>query len=244
MSNPIFRARAISHVSAAITESESAALLDQSALCGRVREIALNNLIKPFLPSAFEVGTGKIADSRGFQSRETDLVIYSKAVLPPVLYSERDGVFPVEASFYAIEVKPRVTSDELDDAIAKARELRKLTYTMGEYDAAGKPSPHTFLPIIPALFGFCSDLAPGGKSDLERYFERDSEAASSPCIAVICIAGRGYWWFEAVDKHWRFHSPTPEWDEVIDFMSGVINTLPDSLVARRRPRLGLYLMAR
>ncbi len=102
MANPIFRQRAIDLVRGAIREAQSASLLDHSGLVGRVREIVVNNLVKPFLPSAFDVGTGKIADSKGFQSRETDLVIYSKAVLPPVLYSERDGVFPAEASFYAI----------------------------------------------------------------------------------------------------------------------------------------------
>ena len=244
MPNSIFRQRAINIVSAAVKESDSASLLDHSALRGRVREIVVDRLMQPFLPSAFEVGTGKIADSKGFRSRETDLVIYSKAVLPPVLYSGRDGVFPAEASFYAIEVKSTVTSQEVDDAIEKARELGKLTYTSGEYDDAGRSTPHPFLPIIPALFGFSSDLAEGGKSDLDRYLERDSGGGSSPSITVICIVGRGYWWFKAAERRWAFHPPTPEGDEVVDFVSGVINTLPNSLAARRRPRLGLYLMTR
>ena len=242
MANPIFRQRAIDLVSGAIREAQSASLLDHSGLVGRVREIVVNNLVKPFLPSAFDVGTGKIGDSKGFQSRETDLVIYSKAVLPPVLYSERDGVFPAEASFYAIEVKSTVRSEEVDDAISKAHELKKLTYMTGEWDDVGKGTPHVFLPIIPVLFGFSSDLASGGKSDLDRYLERDPAGSASPAITVICIAGRGYWWFKAVEKRWAFHAATPDGDEVVDFVSGVVNTLPNSLAARRRPRLGLYLM--
>ena len=64
-----------------------------------------------------------ITDSQGCQSDRTDLVIYNPNLLPPFLYETngREGVFPVEASFYAIEVKSRVTADKMKDGSSLAR---------------------------------------------------------------------------------------------------------------------------
>jgi len=244
VTNPLFRARALSLVSTAIREYGDASGLDHMAMRGRVREIALNNVIRPFLPSAYDVGTGKIADSSGFQTPETDLVIYSRTILPPILYSEREGIFPSEASFYAIEVKSRANSAEIDDALSKAREIRKLQYSPGHYDDSGTATDHTIIPVIPVLFAFSSDLASAGKSELDRYRDHDPDADSAPLLSALCVLGQGYWWFRHPTKRWQFHSPTPEGEELVDFVSGIVNTLPNSLHQRGHPRLGLYLMIR
>ena len=98
MANEIYRSRLISKIGYAIEEAKSAALLAHPGLTGRVREIVAATLITPMLPAGFEVGTGKIVDNSGHQSDEVDLVIYNRGVLPPVMYSERDGVFPVESA--------------------------------------------------------------------------------------------------------------------------------------------------
>jgi hypothetical protein len=97
-------------------------------LRGRVREIVAGGPLTHVLPAPFEIGTGKIVDSNGVQSAETDVIVYSKSVLPPILYSPRDGVFPAEACFLALEVKSRLNATELDDTIGKAKQLREISY--------------------------------------------------------------------------------------------------------------------
>lgn len=240
MPNQLLRNRASDAIHDAARKARSAAGLDHAGLRGRVREFASNDFFEPFLPGAFKIGTGKIVDAWDGQSAETDLIIYSRNVLPPVLYSERDGVFPIEACFYAIEVKSVVTAQEIDDTIRKMRQLRTLKYRSGEYEN-GRPLDHQLHPVVPTLFGFESDVS-GSKSEWTRYIERDEEWKTNPAVRAICVLGKGYWRYTGPPDNWRFHEPTTKHDEVIDFLSGIANTLPDALVSRGRPRLGNYLV--
>ena len=240
MPHKLFRDRVITMINTAINDARDAADMDHAGLRGRIREIALNTLLQPLLPGGFSVGTGKIIDHTGAMSPEIDLVIYSKDVLPPIMYSERDGVFPVEACFYAIEVKSKATVDEIRDAIYKAERLQTLQYLSGTYDSKGAAITHHIDKVVPVFFAFETNL--NNKSELDRYFENDPNGKTAPCIPVICVPERGYWYFHWYDQRWVFYPPAPERDEVIDFLSGVVNTLPDSRFKRSRPRIGNYLM--
>jgi hypothetical protein len=50
-----------------------------------------------------------IVDCFGEQSRETDLIIYDPLSLPGIMFSEREGLIPVESVAVAIEVKTKLT---------------------------------------------------------------------------------------------------------------------------------------
>lgn len=155
MTNELFRNHAITLIRTAVMQASSAAGINHAGLRGRVREITVENLLRPFLLGQFDIGTGKITDFEGNQSAETDIVIYSRNILPPIMYSERDGIFPIEACFYALEVKSKVTSEEIADSVQKAATLWQIKSL-----APGNG-------IVPALFAFDTDLAVGGKSELE-----------------------------------------------------------------------------
>lgn len=83
MPNEIFRRRLQAAVQDARRAYADVALLDHMGLRGRVREIVAGGLLNLVLPAPFEIGTGKIVDANGVQSSETDIVVYSKSVLPP-----------------------------------------------------------------------------------------------------------------------------------------------------------------
>lgn len=100
----------------------------QSSWPGRAREVFVKELLKPVLPPYVELGSGKIADSRGCFSAEIDVVIFSAATLPPILIESSFGVYPAEACIYAIEIKSRLTADQSRDIVAKHQELKKLHY--------------------------------------------------------------------------------------------------------------------
>lgn len=128
MPNALIRDEFMSRVGAALTRANYFAQLDHSGLTGRAREIFVKDLLKPILPPYVELGSGKIADSEGNLSAEVDVVIYSTATLPPLLLEAEFGVYPAEACVYAIEVKSTLTAAQLEDAIKKHRDLRKLRY--------------------------------------------------------------------------------------------------------------------
>lgn len=219
--------------------------IDHSGLKGRIREIITERLLKPILPPGVETGNGKIIDSQGNQSAETDIIIYSRLTLPPLIYGYSSGLFPVEACIYSIEVKSLLNATEIQDTLNKVRRLRNLRYLDSFYPLnfikpIGPPSSFA----IPALFAFSSDLTDDGISEIERYRRYDKNADTAPLIPVICIPRRGYWWFNhnEPDKKWIYHRPTQDFDEIIDFIGGLANTIPIEIIKKGQPYYGNYIM--
>jgi len=244
MASKLLRDEFISKIANALNRAASASNLEHHVLEGRVREIFAEELLKPILYPGVEIGTGKIVDSVGRLSAETDLIIYSRNTLPPYVYGHNIGVYPIESCIYAIEVKSTLTAQEIKNSILKISQLRNLKHLYSFYplnfvQPYGPPCTTT----IPILFAFSSDLSPTGKSEIERYRENDTVANSNPSFPVICVAGRGYWRFEnkIQNPSWLFHQPTAENDEIIDFISGVSNTIPEQVWMRGHPRYGNYI---
>jgi hypothetical protein len=244
MTNQLFRDRLVNSIRHAISEAQNASKVEHSGVRGRIREIAASSIFLPMLPGGFEIGTGKICDRHGQQSPETDLIIYNRAILPPVLYSERDGLFPIEASFYAVEIKSVITATEVRDAIRKGKAILDLDYEMplGPDSVTGKALVNK--PVLLSLFGFDSDLAQSGMTEIQRYANYDPLWNTDPVLRVICVIGRGYWYFKRDRAGWVFHPATELHDEVIDFVGNIGNSLTRKVSAREREGqpLGQYLM--
>src|SRR5512146_1110482 len=112
----VFRAR----IAAAITEARSVSAVPHQGVKGQIREILIRELFRPLLPADLGVGHGHIVSSvEGRVSRERDVVIYDRRLVPPVLYERSLGLFPLECTLAAIEVKSRLSREELRDADAK-----------------------------------------------------------------------------------------------------------------------------
>lgn len=237
MPNKIYRNRLINNIGYAVREAENATEINHPGLVGQIRELLISYVFNPMLPSGFEIGTGKICDRDNGLSYETDLIIYSKSILPPIMYSERDGIFPIEACFYAIEVKSKATASEIQDAIKKGKKILSLNYP--------KPSgePKNLSVVLPVFFAFGSDLLDFGLSELERYAKYDPEWEIDPILRVICIIGKGYWYYNYNYKRWVSYPSTTMHDEVIAFISGVVNTLAEANTQKRLAHLGKYLMS-
>jgi hypothetical protein len=234
MSNNIFRAKALTVIRETLEEIKNAGQLNHPGLIGEAREIFVEKLLKPFLLPGVGFGTGKIVDWLGNQSDQTDIIIYHKNILPPILYSERDGVFPMESSLYTIEVKTEANSTNIVDTINKLKSLLKLQY-----------NPHFVIDShfenVNCFFATKSDLTSGPQNELERFRKLDENFETNPLVTVICIIGRGYWYINQ-DKKWVFVSASEDYNELIGFISGINNTLSMSVVSRLPAKLGFYLM--
>jgi len=245
MANPSFRDELIKEIRAALQSFKNAARIDHSGLKGLVREILTEKLLQPILPPGVEIGNGKITDSLGNLSAQSDLIIYSRATLPPLIYGRSTGLYPVEACLYAIEVKSALNSQELKNSIENFKRLRTLQYLPSFYPFNFvRPIGPACSFVIPALFAFSTDLVKGGKSEIDRYFDIDSSAHEAPIIPVICVAERGYWWFQSDDsgKKWHYYPPSDEHDEIIDFFGGVANSVPIEILKKGQPYYGNYVI--
>jgi hypothetical protein len=243
--SPILRSELRKDIQAALQAAASAIDLDHAGFRGRVREILTARLLRPILPPGIDIGTGKITDSEGNLSAETDLVIFSRGTLPPLIYEHTTGIFPVEACVYSIEVKSVLTASELQDSLEKIRRLKTLRYLYSFYPLnfvapIGPPSSI----VIPALFAFNSDLNLDGTSEIDRYRKYDASANTAPLLPIICIPGRGYWYFGATESgpRWLYHPPTSDYDEIIDFIAGIANTIPTEIWKKGQPYYGNYIM--
>ncbi len=244
MPNQIIRDEFINIIKSALTRAKNVSQIDHAGLRGKAREIFAADMLRPILPPYVELGTGKITDSNGVVSAETDVIVYSRQTLPPLVFEANFGLYPADAAIYAIEIKSKLTADDVRSTIEKFTRLRDLQYLSSEYNEIGQAVGSDCLPVIPCLFAFDTDLTTGGKEELDRYREHDAEADTNPVLRVFCVAGKGYWWFQPHEpkEKWIKHLPTDDHEEVVEFIGGIANTIPDRVLLKGRPRFGQYLI--
>ncbi len=249
MPNQMFRGRIHSYIEAAINQYHEASLINHPNMVGQIREIAAKQIIEPLLPEDFKIANrGKVTDHEGHQSSEIDLLIYSMKKLPSIIYGDMASasipLVPAEACFYAIEVKGRLTKEDIRKSNKNAKNLREgIVYISGQYDAEDREIQHQVNIVVPILFAFESDAEGDPAKEFERIKTTCTEDVGGIYFIAVCIIGKGYWWLgSGADPRWMFHSPTNYYDEVIDLVSGIINSLHKSDSTRGFPRLGRYLI--
>jgi hypothetical protein len=206
------------------------------ALRGQLREILIRDLFRPLLPADVGLGTGEIVTANDKHSKQQDVVIYDRWILPPLLFEQNVGLFPVESVLYTIEVKSILTSRGLRTSHASCREMQEFTYLPGKHDDGNPPVPHVIRPAIHTVFAFGSDQKRIGEGC--RYDQ--IRGPDPPAIAAICVVGKGYWYW-GKDK-WIEWSRTGALEEVVGFIAGVLNTYRGIIAARGEPTLGRYLI--
>ena len=83
----------------ALSRSNAATELMHSGLIGRAREIFAKDLLTPFLSPNLGVCTGIVVDSHGGSSRQIDVIIYDKTLIPSLMFTGEDGVVPDRVRF-------------------------------------------------------------------------------------------------------------------------------------------------
>jgi len=217
-----------------IEESKALSLVDHPALKGKMREHGIGKFLKGFLPSYYDIGSGEITDSIGYTSNETDIIIYNNSRLPPYLFSDQTGIFPVESCEYAIEVKSCLTAVELRSSISKAKNIRNLRPLRINF-----PKPNQI--PVPILFAYSSDLKSNPIEEFERYKREDLNYLTDPAIRALCVVGRGYWTYnqnsQTADK-WLYFKADEEHYEVLSLLGGIMNTL----LMPFGPNFGYYIL--
>jgi hypothetical protein len=95
--NTAYRDLILARVQAAIGAARASTGITHSGLKGQLREIVIRDLLRPLLPADVGVGTGLIISSDNQESKEQDILLYDKRILPPVVFEEYRGMFPIES---------------------------------------------------------------------------------------------------------------------------------------------------
>ncbi len=254
MPNSLYRDDVIGRVRAAIARYAYSAGVNHSGLQGKIREIAIQDLILPLMPDRIRCGTGKVIDADEMQSGEMDVILYSNAVLSPVLFDQTLGLFPYEACLSCIQVKSKINSTEWKNAVKNLHSLDALKMTSGVLDEYGRGTGFTNPPTERAVFAFDSDISGASKTELERYKEAEesrcqvdgiTEFFSHHQLNILCVVGRGCWWWERDDcgkAIWKCQQHTNTHDEVIKFLTLLRMRTMGCLRGRGEPDLGRYLL--
>jgi hypothetical protein len=235
--NVTYRDLMISHIHAAVSAAKAVSGVQHSGLKGQLREIIIRELLRPLFPSDIGVGTGEIITANNDHSSQQDIVIYHKGVLPPLLADNSTGLFPIESVLFTVEVKSKLTADELGKAHQNAQRVAGFEYQTGQYDDYGNPINYPTKPCVSTLFAFDTDLSEDGKIETVRYDE--IRGSKPPSIRVLCVVGRGYWLWR--NNQWHEFNRTYQFEEVVGFLAGMLNTYRRILAARGSPMLGRYL---
>ena len=121
--NNIYRDLILARIHAGIAAAEAVQNMKHKGLKGQLREIVIRDILRPLLPSDIGVGTGEIISYDNKQSREQDIVIFDKRILPPILAEQVHGIFPIESVLYTIEVKSILTANEIKKSHRSASEV-------------------------------------------------------------------------------------------------------------------------
>jgi len=117
--NKTYRSLFVSRVTGALAAANAAATVTHTGVKGLIREVLLRDLFRPLLPADLGVGTGQIATSNGNLSPEVDVVIYDRRILPPVLFENVIGLFPIESVLATVEIKSKLTATELTSPLLR-----------------------------------------------------------------------------------------------------------------------------
>lgn len=244
--NDYYRTTLEIQIKKALSDAKSALQIKHPYLIGRLREIVLHQLIEPLLNNNYSIGNGKIIDYDGNISSEMDICIYSKNLHPPIFFSTKDklGLFPIESVLKTIEVKSVFNMKNLKDTFTKFNELdHKLICAPAIHDENNYAVPTHFIKPHYSLFTF--DINQKNYSPekiLEMYSNIDENWEILPIISSICIANKG--WLCNTQQGWihkAYDNENHTNDEIVGFLSTMINDLPRIENTRGNPQIGYYL---
>jgi len=227
----------LARVRAAVSAAEALKRISHQGLKGQLRELVIRDLFRPLLPADVGLGTGEIISTKNQHSRQQDVVMFDRSILPPMLLEGNTGVFPIESVLYTVEVKSTLNAAELKESHASASELLDFPYLPGVYDEFDKELHHEVKKVVSTILAFDTDLSPSGKTETQRYDELCK--SEKPVIRAICVVGKGYWWW--TPNGWKAWPISYDLGEVVGFVAGVMNTYRKIAATRKEPRMGRYV---
>jgi len=102
------------------------AVINHKGSKGTAREDMLRQFLSDYLPATLEIGTGEVVDLRGNRSNQSDLIIFDKAHCPKLVQGGGIRIYPAEGVRAGVEVKSKLDSSSLRDAVANIRQAKQL----------------------------------------------------------------------------------------------------------------------
>jgi hypothetical protein len=186
-----------SHIEEGIAaRSRQAGFVAHAGDRGENREEVLRDFLSGHLPKRYGVVKGEVVTKEGLHSHAADVIIYD-SVNCPVLYSGQTAVVPIEGVYGVIEVKSRLSKQELQDAASKIESFKRLAprdlsvIQTREYVTLHRPS-RPFGMIL------AYELADNSLESLTANLEEEHRRIHDVnyFINLVCVLGAGVLYIE------------------------------------------------
>lgn len=155
-------------------------------------EEQFRQFLREYLPRRLDVGHGEIIDSKGMQSKQTDIIITTED--HPFTFSKDPGLFFIEGVCGAGEIKSILTSTELTKALENSCQFKKLEIEKGTNTMAStNPSDEMRFYRCPPwfLFAFESQITIEKIQDKINTFVNGNGVELNKFLDGIFILGKG-----------------------------------------------------
>lgn len=235
--NQHYKKLAESIIHFAISRSNDVSELNHSGLKGRAREIFAKNLLTPFLSPNVGICTGIVVDSQGGSSRQIDIIVYDKTLIPSLMFTNEEGIVPIESVLATIEVKSKLTREELLKSVQNSHSVKNLIAKFTEVMTEIPEKSST----ICCVFSFSSDSKP--ESELCRLEEivlevnEGTEKKVYVPLSGVCVAETSFIKCSNIEYE---DTPVPTFETItknstMNFMVFLIDQI--SIMERQRSKM-------
>lgn len=235
--HPSYRQLFYAHAERAVLFARAVAGTKHKGLKGELREIIVRQLLRPFLPPVYDIGSGEIISAYGDTSAQTDIVVCDKRIAPPLLIGADKGFFPIETVIASIEVKSVLTNIELKKSEAAAAHVATFAHAPPKGGVRTIPRIEH---VVPFIFALRSSLKAGSEtSSLDRIYR--ARGSSAPAVRGLCIVDRGYWYWDDNAGTWTKSSTATPYSDVAHFVADIVSLADRVARTREQPDLAMYL---
>lgn len=146
---------------------------------GENREDLVADFLSHYLPPVFAIDTGLILSSNGRLANQADILIYDKTYNFPLFPQSSNKFWLIESVYALIEVKTRLETNEIRDAITKCRNFK----TLPRYYSTN-PKPPISQDSLCIIWGFEGPKPETVLSNI-RDLLKDVPVAEQPDIIII-----------------------------------------------------------
>jgi hypothetical protein len=195
-------------------KADSISNLEHDYLRGRLREIFISDILKMYLTSVFDVGTGIVVNSNGDQSKETDVIIYDTRILPPFIKEKSIGFYPAESVIAVIEIKSKLRKDEFIESRDKANHLLTTVYD---------PKVNSLFETEKPICSIFSYYGRGFREIVDENNGRNWLSTNSNPIKSMCILN-SLCWFK-VNNTWSLKKKDKDNSETKRFIAVLLDNI-------------------
>lgn len=172
-----------------LLDSVDAADFEHKGIRGDERAASFAKFFRERLPEKFGIEKGEAIDYRDTRTGQLDFVIFDRSRCGPIRVGGENLLLPCEALYCVIEVKTRITQDELDTSLKAAGKVRALRPFKKPFIAArqdGSSADDDRDRCLYVIFGYTSNL--GNDFEwAEKEYRRLSGAAGSAGVPPDCV---------------------------------------------------------